>query len=97
MKLKKNTLRTIFWLAAVVILGVFSTSCATQGFAPVEEPAGFFWGLLHGFIILFSFIGSLFTDFKIYAFPNAGGWYDFGYLLGVMIFFGGGGAKARRC
>ncbi|HRY99546.1 MAG TPA: hypothetical protein P5550_10875 [Bacteroidales bacterium] len=87
----KRIPRLLPWIAAVILLGVMSTSCATQSIVPVEEPAGFLWGLLHGFIILFSFIGSLFTDYSIYAFPNAGGWYDFGYLLGVMIFFGGGG------
>ena len=56
----------------------------------------FSWGLLHGFLILFSFIASLFTDFRIYAFPNSGGWYDFGFLLGAMSFLGGGGASARK-
>jgi hypothetical protein len=38
----------------------------------------------------------MFTDFRIYAFPNSGGWYDFGYLLGAMGFLGGGGASARK-
>ena len=41
---------------------------------------------------LFSFIGSLFTDARIYAFPNSGVWYDFGYLIGASLFLGGGGA-----
>jgi hypothetical protein len=54
------------------------------------------FGLLHGFLILFSFVASLFTDYRIYAFPNSGGWYDFGFLLGAMSFLGGGGASARR-
>lgn len=71
-------------------------SCATQPVPPVVDPPGFLLGLLHGFLILFSFIGSIFTDVRIYAFPNSGGWYDFGYLLGAMSFLGGGGAGARR-
>jgi len=53
-------------------------------------------GFAHGFVALFSFIGSWFTDVRIYAFPNSGGWYDFGYLLGVASFFGGSGASSRR-
>lgn len=80
---------------AAVILFVF-TGCATQTTCDVDNLPGFFSGLLHGFILLFSFIASLFTDYEIYAFPNSGGWYNFGYLLGVMMFFGGGGAGAKR-
>ena len=69
-------------------------SCATQPHPSAYDPPGFFSGLLHGFLIIFSFIGSLFTDHRIYAFPNSGAWYDFGYLLGASMFLGGGGASA---
>jgi hypothetical protein len=44
---------------------------------------------LHGFLIVFSLIGSIFTDYRIYAFPNSGGWYDFGYAIGASVFLGG--------
>jgi len=88
------TPRTILWALLVLVLLV--TSCATHNPAQSLDPPGFWSGLLHGFIILFSFIGSLFTDYEMYAFPNAGGWYDFGFMLGASIFFGGSGAKARR-
>ena len=82
----------------LVSLILFLTSCAVQTTAPVppEEIPGFFSGLLHGFIALFSFIASFFTDCAIYAYPNAGGWYDFGFLLGVAMFFGGGGAGTKK-
>jgi hypothetical protein len=70
-------------------------SCAHQPQAPALDGLPGFWsGLLHGFLIFFSFVGSLFTDVRIYAFPNSGGWYDFGYLLGAAIFLGGGGASS---
>jgi hypothetical protein len=69
-------------------------SCATQPKPDSYDPPGFLSGLLHGFLIVFSFIGSLFTDYRIYAFPNSGGWYDFGYLIGASLFLGGGGASA---
>jgi hypothetical protein len=34
----------------------------------------------------------------MYEVHNNGGWYDFGFILGMMIIFGGGagGAQARR-
>lgn len=51
-------------------------------------------GLWHGFTILFSLIGSLIFDVRIYAFPNAGCWYDVGFLLGASVFFDGGAASA---
>ncbi len=76
--------------SAVALLG----GCAHQPTPKAFEPPGFWYGLLHGFLILFSFIGSLFTDVRIYAFPNSGGWYDFGYLIGASLFLGGGGASS---
>ena len=75
--------------AAVVFV---ITSCAHQPSPEAYDPPGFFSGLLHGFLILFSFIGSIFTDVRIYSFPNSGGWYDFGYLIGASMFLGGSGA-----
>lgn len=92
----KKRINLLFLLIfAVIIIGM--ASCATQSpELTTDDPPGFLKGLLHGFIILFSFIAELFTDYKIYAYPNSGGWYDFGFLLGVMIFFGGGASGARR-
>ncbi len=84
--------------AACVLLTVILllSGCATRSAVAVDSPPGFFAGLLHGFIILFSFVGSLFTDYEVYALPNSGGWYDLGFLLGVSMFFGGGGASSCR-
>lgn len=81
-------------LLTVIATALVVASCATQPSVEAYDPPGFFSGLLHGFLIVFSFIGSLFTDIRIYAFPNSGGWYDFGYLIGAGIFLGGAGASA---
>ena len=86
--------RRVFAFAVVSAAVLVLASCATQPSSSAYDPPGFFSGLLHGFLIVFGFIGSLFTDFRIYAFPNSGGWYDFGYLLGAAMFLGGGGASA---
>jgi len=56
----------------------------------------FFTGLVHGFLMFFSLIASLFTDIRIYAFPNNGFLYDLGYVIGASIFLGGGGAGASK-
>jgi hypothetical protein len=74
------------------------TSCATQPQPNSETPdlPGFFSGLWHGLTIVFSLIGHLFdNDIRIYAFPNSGGWYDLGFVLGVASVFGGGTATAN--
>ncbi len=87
--------RLISLLPVVLAAAVIFSGCATQTMQNMDNPPGFLKGLLHGFILVFSFIASLFTDYEIYAFPNSGAWYNFGYLLGVMLFFGGGGARAK--
>jgi hypothetical protein len=95
MKLGEARKHRLVAVAAVVALALALAGCATQPYPDAYDPPGFFSGLLHGFLILFSFIGSLFTDVRIYAFPNSGGLYDFGYLIGASMFLGGGGASAR--
>jgi hypothetical protein len=86
-------------LASLVVCAgaLLLASCAKQPpDSLLNRPPGFLSGLLHGFLIFFSFIGSFFTDYRIYAYPNSGAWYDFGYLIGAMMFLGGGGAGARH-
>jgi hypothetical protein len=84
------------FVLAVLCTVIFSiSSCASQPEpSAFSNPPGFWFGLLHGILIVFSFIGSLFTDARIYAFPNSGVWYDFGYLLGASMFLGGAHASA---
>jgi hypothetical protein len=86
--------RRLFAFLMLIGVAIVAQSCATQPKPQAFDPPGFFSGLLHGFLILFSFIASLFTNVRIYSFPNSGGWYDFGYLIGASMFLGGGGASA---
>lgn len=56
-----------------------------------ESPAGFWYGLWHGVISLISLIIHVFNnDVAVYELNNTGGWYDFGFLLGVICIWGGG-------
>lgn len=80
-------------LAGLAVLVVLA-SCATQPAVTAYDPPGFLSGLLHGFLIFFSLVASIFTEHRIYAFPNSGGWYDFGFFLGASSFLGGSGAGA---
>ena len=82
--------------AAALLLLLALGGCAHQPEpVPLDAP-GFFSGLVHGFLILLSLVASLFTDVRIYAFPNSGFWYDLGYLLGASAFLGGAGKGASR-
>jgi hypothetical protein len=64
------------------------------------EIAGFWRGLWHGIIAPITFIISLFNkNIGIYEVYNNGGWYNFGFMLGLSMSLGGGsgGACRQRC
>jgi hypothetical protein len=77
----------------IVMVGALLTACATQPTPTVFEPLGFWYGLLHGAISPFALIAGFFADVRIYAFPNGGWWYDFGFVIGAAAIFGGGASS----
>lgn len=82
-----------------LLIFLLSACTATQPSAANATTPGFFFGLWHGFIAPVTFIVSLFVDtLRIYAYPNAGLWYDFGFMLGIGGFSGGlfAGSRGRR-
>jgi hypothetical protein len=89
----------------VLIIGLLFTlaSCAA-GPNPARsvadqsgEVAGFWLGLWHGIIAPVTFLISLFSDtVNVYDVHNNGNWYNFGFVLGAGILFGGGAAGARK-
>ena len=76
-------------------LAAFALAACTatqQSDAVAPGSPGFLLGLWHGLIFPLAWIASLFTDkVAIYSVPNDGGWYNFGYFLGIVVF--GVGAK----
>jgi hypothetical protein len=87
----------------IMVGGIFvSATFLLSGCAPGNErfysqPAGFWAGLWHGFICIFTFIISLFTrDVRMYETSNAGAWYDFGFLLGAAVLLGGCCRRAKK-
>lgn len=84
------------WTAAAVLL--LLGACAASGNESAATQAGQpgFWpGLWHGLISPITFLLSLFRDdVGIYEVGNSGGWYDFGFMFGVSVVFGGP-ARAR--
>lgn len=73
-------MRRLLVLAALLLLA----GCATQPPAVPGAP-GFFTGLLHGLIALASLAASLFWHVRMYAFPNSGIGYDFGFAIGFVL------------
>ncbi|MFN3229790.1 MAG: hypothetical protein ACK41P_08065 [Asticcacaulis sp.] len=83
---------TLVLVAGLMVL----SGCANRPMGAPGDPA-FVRGLIDGFLAPFSFIVSLFNDHvRMYAFPNIGRWYDFGFLLGISVWGGGGAAASRR-
>lgn len=92
----RNRYHVILFLLFVLILSGCAETIDLQTCLP-EKIYGFWWGLLHGFISLFTFIISLFRDdTAIYAVNNSGGWYDFGFILGICFFYGGGSKASKK-
>lgn len=87
---------------ATIALALLLSACASQidaGVSSDPEAPGVFWGIWHGFIFPWAWLGSLFSpDIAVYAVPNSGAWYDFGFFLGITVLGGGsafGSKKAR--
>jgi hypothetical protein len=81
-------------IAAIHLPACLLTACAATQHAGAVAPAapGFLLGLWHGLIFPLAWLVSLFaSNIAIYAVPNNGGWYDFGFFLGIVVF--GVGAK----
>lgn len=79
-------------LSAFVLIMLFSLSgCVPgDGTSSASNPAGFLWGIWHGWIAPISLIISLFKpEIGIYESANTGWWYDLGYYAAIISGFGG--------
>jgi hypothetical protein len=82
--------RKLLIILPLLTLAACAATQASDAVAPTAP--GFLLGLWHGLIFPLAWIVSLFAPkVAVYAVPNNGGWYDFGYFLGIVVF--GVGAK----
>ena len=83
--------------AAALTLSLLLAGCATQVAGTVKPEAPGFWlGLVQGFIAPVTFVISLFKpEVAVYSVPNSGGWYNFGFVLGIGGFSAGAGKASR--
>ena len=94
--------RLMRMLCLLLCLTLLMAGCAagTARFSE-DQPAGFWTGLWHGAISVVTLIIHIFNQgIRVYEVNNTGGWYDFGFLLGVICVWGGGStagcAKSKR-
>jgi hypothetical protein len=83
----------VFVLCIILLVGCAANPNPNEGISGGgdKEPAGFWLGLWQGFIVFFAFIVSLFkSSVGIYETYNTGFWYNFGFIIGVIVSHGGG-------
>ena len=77
-------------------LGLAACVAKQSSSAVASTAPGFLEGVWHGFIFPIAWIVSLFTDqISVYSVPNNGGWYNFGYFIGIC-FLGVGARTSKR-
>ena len=94
---KRLLLIFIAILTMLLLAGCVAGTNPTVDIPDIDgKSAGFWSGLWHGLISWITFIISLFSDnVNVYEVHNSGNWYDFGFMLGVSILFGGGASRAK--
>ncbi len=74
----------------LLLTGMLSGCVPGDGTYTPAKPAGFFWGIWHGWIAPISLIlGAINGEYRIYEGNNTGWWYDLGFYLALLGGFGG--------
>jgi len=81
-------------VAVSIVLAVDALALAAclpgDGTHTSADPAGFLWGIWHGWVAPISLVLGLFDrSIRIYEVNNTGWWYDLAYYLAVAGGFGG--------
>lgn len=82
MTTKKLLLLLLFILGVIILTGC---TFIEPGSISSYDPPGFFAGIWHGLVAPYTLIVRWFTEVYMYATPNSGWWYDFGFLIGVGL------------
>lgn len=80
----------VIFLLLVVLAMSISGCVPGDGHNTEEKPAGFFWGIWHGWIAPVSLIVGIFDKkIRLYEIYNSGWWYDLGFYIAIISGFGG--------
>ncbi len=82
---------------SLVLMLLLSGCIPGDGANTKTNPAGFFWGIWHGWVAPISLIVGFFNrTFRIYEPLNTGWWYDLGFYAAIIGGFGGFSLARRR-
>lgn len=88
--MNKQSSRLFKLLFLIPFLLLLSSCTAGDPQFTQDNPAGFWYGLWHGIIAVITLIIHVFNEnVAVYEIHNTGGWYDFGFLMGVICIWGG--------
>ena len=97
------TKKRLFFVSITILAILLLAGCAAGTNPTVDvldaagKSAGFWSGLWHGVISPITFVISLFSDnVNVYEVYNSGNWYDFGFMFGVSLIFGGSARAVKR-
>lgn len=83
-------MKKIALLLLLMLCLVLFTGCLPGDGTHAMKPAGFFWGVWHGWMAPLSLIFGIFNKtVRIYEVNNTGWWYDLGFYAAVISGFGG--------
>ncbi|MFA5020420.1 MAG: hypothetical protein WC533_04980 [Candidatus Pacearchaeota archaeon] len=90
-----------FILALIVVIGsLFLASGVYTYYAEHSywdnHKAGFTTGVIHGVIAPIMLIVGILKDYGIYEINNKGWFYDFGFVLGIMLAWAGGSGGTKN-
>ena len=97
--MKRNFLILLVFAAAMLLFASCAHQVDVSACVEGTKEYGFWNGLWHGLVAPFTFIGHLFdNDIAVFAtnLKGNGGWYYFGFLLGVGAFSGGSTTTVKR-
>lgn len=85
------TKKSALLILLVLLLPLVLTGCIPgDGTNTQTNPAGFFWGIWHGWVAPISLVIGLFRKgIRVYETANQGLIYDFGFYIAVISGFGG--------
>ena len=85
----KKKLSIRLFLILIILLSL-SACVPGDGVNSPSNPAGFFYGIWHGWLAPLTLILHFFdSSVRLYEVNNVGWWYDFGFYMAIISGFGG--------
>lgn len=95
--MRKNLKYFVIFLLLMICMALLSGCVPGDGTNSAQDPAGFFWGVWHGWVAPISLIIGFFNrEIRLYEIYNSGWWYDLGFYIAVISGFGGISFFRRR-